>query len=80
MKVVIKYDPENNQDVTQARILLYADHNKLIVDSLYDVLVRPYYKHGFSDQKINKILESLGEDGNYLMEFFKEQINELQEE
>ena len=80
MKVILDYDPENHEDLEKVRIISKAFKNDAIVDNLYDVFVRPYYKHGFDDCKVNQILENLGEDGAYLMEYFKNKINELIEE
>lgn len=80
MKVHLEYDPECYDDIQKAKSIINSDHNQEIVDCLYDVLIRPYYKHGFLDSKVNKILEDLGDDGEYLMNHFADCINKLKGE
>lgn len=77
MKVVLDFDPESHEDLEKVRIISNAFKNDNIVEQLYDTLIRKYYKHGYSDQKVNEILEKLGEDGEYLIEHFKKLIQEL---
>lgn len=79
MKVVLKYDPENYDDLEKARTILDSQKNKVIVEELYTKLIRPYHKHGFSCKRVNKILEELGEDGQYLMDYFGKLVTELVE-
>ena len=77
MKVVLNYDPDSFEDLEKARTILDASKNRVIVSELYDTLIRPFYKHGYSDEKVNAILEILGTDADYLMEYFHKLIKEL---
>ena len=77
MKVTLEYDPENYEDLEKARTILDAQKNKVIVDELYNSLIRKYYKHGYSDLKVNEILEKLGPDGEYLIEHFNSILKDL---
>ena len=77
MKVVLNYDPDSFEDLEKARTILDASKNRVIVSELYDTLIRPIHKHGYSDKKVNAILEILGTDADYLMEYFHKLIKEL---
>ena len=77
MKVILEYDPENYEDLEKARIILDSQKNKVIVDDLYRLLIRPFYKHGYQDQKVNEILEKLGPDGEYLIEYLNSILKDL---
>lgn len=77
MKVTLEYDPENYEDLEKARIILDSQKNKVIVDELYNTLIRKYYKHGYSDQRVNEILAGLGPDADYLIEHFNSILKEL---
>ncbi len=79
MKVTLKYDPENYDDLDKVRTILDSTKNKVIVDQIYDKLIRPSRKHGYSCKRVNKILEDLGEDGEYLMDYFGKLVTELVE-
>lgn len=80
MKVLLKYDPENYEDIDKAMEILNSSKNQLIVDELYSRLIRPFYKHGYSDSKVNTILDKLGDEAEYLIEFFNSTIKSMKSE
>lgn len=80
MKVTLEYDPENYEDLDKARTILDSQKNKGIVDDLYRLLIRPFYKHGYQDRKVNEILEKLGPDGEHLVEHFNSILKDLVED
>jgi len=55
MKAYLKFDlPEDSEEYTDA---VNGSKYRGQLDAVWDTLFRPYWKHGFNNQTLNKLLE-----------------------
>lgn len=66
MRNYLKFDlPEEQEQLDDA---LKGSHYKWKLEEIWQEVFRPYYKHGYPDQELNKLLDKLGDDGSVVMD------------
>ena len=69
--------PEQQESFDDA---LKGTKYKLLVDDIWNTVFRPYFKHGYRDAEINKILENMGDDASKLMNYLADLWHETKSE
>ena len=64
MKSYLRFDlPEDQEEFDDA---VKGWKYKAALDDIWNTVFRPYWKHGYNDERLNKILET--EDGQYVLD------------
>lgn len=50
---------------------------KIMLDDIWTHVFRPFYKHGYPDQEINRLTEYLGDDAYTIMEYLSKRYHEV---
>lgn len=75
-KAVLEFNlPEEREELEHAQ---NGVKYSITLEEVWNNVFRPYHKHGYADQKLNKLLES--KDGQYiiekLIEIYQEVLND----
>jgi len=72
-KAILEFNlPEERDELMHA---WNGTKNSIIIEETWNKVFRPYHKHGYADQKLNKLLES--KDGQYIIEKLTEIYQEV---
>lgn len=72
-KHVIEFNlPEEREEMDDA---INGGTYKYQLDEVWDMLFRPYYKHGYDDEKMNELLNS--KNGRYIMDYLEKKFKDI---
>ena len=77
MRISIKYDPES---LTETREVAKLSKNTLAFIALYQIsenIFRKARKYGFTDPKLNDLMEKLGPDAYELIGALEQEFNDV---
>ena len=57
MKTTLSFEFDLPEDSMQYNEIINAGKNQDLLEAIWENIFRPYHKHGYSDQEINKLLE-----------------------
>ena len=63
MKVILEFELPDEQE--EYDTCMNAVDNEIRLNEIWEQVFRPYLKHGYSDQKLTKLVDS--KDGQYIM-------------
>jgi len=72
-KHIIEFDmPEEREEMEDA---LNGWDYKYQLEEMWNLLFRPYYKHGYDDEKMNQLLNS--KNGRYIMDYLEKKFKDI---
>lgn len=68
MKVFLKFDYRDQEDREDFERMLKATDMQLAFERVHNEVWRPSWKHGYSDEALQSLIDKLGDDGHQLIE------------
>jgi DNA-directed RNA polymerase beta' subunit len=62
MKSYFEFDMESPDDIEKFNIMNKSEKMCLFIEDIYQKIFRPAFKHGYSDSKINSLIQEIGEE------------------